>query len=223
MDGELKKLLIESYKKIDYADKVGEFSVMFNPTSYGQKYDVEYEDASGKGSSGSSQKFSRIKPKEYTFDFIIDGTGVSAEQKEVDQVIKDFLKVTTEILSDTHRPPYLKVSWGSLISDCILKSANITYTLFKPDGYPLRAKINATFSENIDDKKRTAQEGKNSPDLTHLRQVQEGDTLPLMSYRIYGDPSYYLKVARFNNLKNFRDLEIGRSIYFPPLKQQKTS
>jgi hypothetical protein len=221
--GELKKLIIESYKKIDYADKVDEFIVMFNPTSYGQKYEVEYEQASGKGSSGSAQKFSRIKPREYTFDFIVDGTGVSSEKKEVDTVVKAFIKATTETLSDTHRPPYLKLSWGSLISDCILKSANITYTLFKPDGYPLRAKISATFAENIDDKKRTAQQGHNSPDLTHHRQVQEGDTLPLMAYRIYGDPSYYLQIARFNNLDQFRALEVGRSIYFPPLKQQKTS
>ena len=123
---------------------------------------------------------------------------------------------------EIHRPRYLKLSWGSLISKCVLKSAEITYNLFKPDGTPLRAKIACNFSENIEDKKRTAQEGKNSPDLTHQRQVQEGDTLPLMTYRIYGDPSYYLKVARFNNLTNFRQLEVGRTLYFPPLKQQKT-
>ena len=225
MEGELKKLKIESYKKIDYgeSDKLGEFSAMFNPTSYSQKYEVEYEDASGKGTSGSTQKFARIKPQEYTFEFMIDGTGVSAEKKNVSKVIKDFLGLTAEIQSETHRPPYLKISWGSLISECILKSADITYNLFKPDGYPLRAKINATFSENIEDKKRTAKEGKKSPDVTHQRTVQEGDTLPLMTYRIYGDPSYYLQVARFNQLTNFRKLEVGSIINFPPLKQQKTS
>jgi len=223
MEGELKKLTIESFKKIDYADKLDEFAVMFNPTSYGQKYEVEYEDASGKGTSGSEQKFSRIKPQDYTFEFIIDGTGVSAGKEEVDEVIKHFLKVTAEVVSDTHRPPYLKLRWGQLIVDCILKSTDITYTLFKPDGYPLRAKINATFSEIIEDQKRTAQEGFNSPNLTHYRQVQEGDTLPLMTYRIYGDASYYLEVARFNRLTDFRNLQVGTTVMFPPLKQQKPS
>lgn len=225
MDGELKKLKLEAYKKIDYSEseKMGEFAVMFNPTTYSQKYEVEYEDASGKGTSGSTQKFARIKPQEYTFDFIIDGTGVSAEEKDVSKVIEDFLGLTAEILSDTHRPPYLKIAWGNLIVECILKSANITYTLFKPDGFPLRAKINATFAENIDDTKRTAQEGKTSPDVTHQRLVQEGDTLPLMTYRIYGDGSYYLQVARFNQLTDFRNLEVGSIVKFPPLKQQKTS
>jgi len=140
----------------------------------------------------------------------------------VSKVIKEFLSLTAEILSDTHRPPYLKLSWGSLICECILKSANITYTLFKPDGYPLRAKINATFAENIEDKKRTAKEGKESPDVTHQRTVQDGDTLPLMAYRIYGDASYYLKVARFNGLTNFRKLDVGSIIHFPPVRQQKT-
>lgn len=225
MDGELKKLRIEAYKDIGYADadKMGEFAVMFNPTSYSQKYEVEYDDASGRGTSGSTQKFARIKPKEYTFEFMIDGTGVSAEKKEVSDVIKEFLRLTAEILSDTHRPPYLKIAWGSLIAECILKSADITYTLFKPDGYPLRAKINATFAENIEDTKRTAQEGKQSPDVTHQRQVQEGDTLPLMTHRIYGNSAHYLAVARFNELTNFRKLVVGSMIKFPPLRQQKSS
>ena len=102
-----------------------------------------------------------------------------------------------------------------------MKSADITYTLFKSDGYPLRAKVKATFSENIEDTLRTAKEGKKSPDFTHQRIVKDGDTLPLMTYRIYGDDSYYLEVARINGLTNFRKLETGTIIQFPPLKQEK--
>lgn len=223
MTGELKKLKIEAYKTIGYqiSEFLGEFSVMFNPTSYAQKYETEYEAAEGKGATGSTQKFVRIKPQDYVFEFIIDGTGVSSEKKEVSKVIEEFLKLTAETVPDTHRPPFLKISWGNLICDCILKSANVTYTLFKPDGNPLRAKVNATFAECIEDKKRVRKDGHKSPDVTHQRQVQEGDTLTLMAYRIYGDPSYYLKVARFNQLRNFRKLQVGSMIRFPPLKQQK--
>ncbi len=113
------------------------------------------------------------------------------------------------------------LDWGSLISKCVLKSANITYNLFDPDGYPLRAKVTAVFAEDIEDALRAKKEGKSSPDLTHYRVVKEGDNLPLMSYRIYGDSSYYLKVARFNKIHNFRKLITGTKIAFPPLKQQK--
>jgi nucleoid-associated protein YgaU len=224
MSGELKKLTIEAYKTIKYAqaDRLGEFSVMFNPTSYGLKYEAEYEAAEGKGATGSTQKFVRIKPQDYTFEFVVDGTGASSEKKEVSDVIEEFLRLTAETVSETHRPPFLKVSWGDLVCACILKSANITYALFNADGSPLRAKVDVTFSECIEDKKRIRKEGYGSPDVTHQRVVQEGDTLPLLTYRMYGDPSYYIKVARFNGLTDFRDLEVGSTLRFPPLKQQKT-
>jgi len=113
---------------------------------------------------------------------------------------------------------YLKISWGKLISKCVLKNAEISYSLFNSDGSPLRAKVKATFSENVEDTLRVAEERNNSPDLTHYRTVTQGDNLPLMSNRIYGDASYYIQVARFNNLSNFRKLEVGQRLLFPPIK-----
>jgi len=223
MEGELKKLKIEAYKKIDYTEKVGEFKLMFNPSTYSRKYEIKYDSASGKGTSGSTQKFELIPPQEYNFDFIIDGTGISSNQRDVTETIDAFLELTARINSDTHRPNYLKISWGSLIFECILKSAEIHYNLFKPDGYPLRATLKAVFAQNIDDKKRVAEEGKSSPDLTHHRNVKQEDTLPLMAYRIYGDFSYYLEVAKINGLTNFRKLTVGDTIRFPPLKQRQNS
>jgi nucleoid-associated protein YgaU len=93
--------------------------------------------------------------------------------------------------------------------------------LFSPDGQPLRAKISASFNGFIEDTLRAAQEDSSSPDLTHLRIVQDGDTLPLMTYRIYGDSKYYYQVAEFNGLSNLKKLETGQKIYFPPLITEK--
>jgi nucleoid-associated protein YgaU len=67
-----------------------------------------------------------------------------------------------------------------------------------------------------------AEEGKNSPDLTHYRQVKQGDTLPLMVFNIYKDPKYYLEIARVNGLTNFRKLLTGQNIIFPPLEKSNT-
>ncbi|MDQ6969597.1 MAG: hypothetical protein Q9M16_03710 [Mariprofundus sp.] len=210
---------IEAFKEIEYKTSIDTFVVMFNPANYNQKYEVEYEEAQGQGTTGSTQKFKAIKPQEYSFDFVFDGTGVSGEKKEVADDVERFMQVTGKINSDIHRPLFLKISWGALLTHCVLKSADISYDLFKPDGSPLRAKIKATFAVNIDDTLRAAEDGLNSPDLTHYRMVKAGDTLPLMTYRIYGDSSYYLDVAAANALTDFRNLTVGSSIFFPPLKQ----
>ena len=235
-EGELKKLKIEAYSsiKFDAGDKVDDFFVMFNPPTLSQIYEIEYNEDQAQGTSGSSQRFGKIKPQEYTFEFLIDGTGTApppvgagsdasdpsavGEPVDVSAEVARFLELTYEFNGELHRPYYLKLHWGQFVLYCIMKKATVTYTLFKPNGFPLRAKINAVFSQISDDELRVAREGRNSPDMTHYRQVHDGDQLPLMCFRIYGDMRHYLDVARYNRLVNFRALATGSWIAFPPLK-----
>lgn len=218
MSGELKKMQIEAYTEADYSGSPADsFTVMFNPNTYAQKHEIEYEDRQGAGDTGSPQVFKTIKPQEYSFEFLFDGTGTAVEPVDVHETVERFLTVTGYD-GGIHRPKYLKLIWGSLISKCILKSAETTYTLFKADGYPLRAKVKASFAENIEDTLRVAEERKSSPDLTHVRVVREGEHLSLLCQRMYGTPGYYMQVAAFNGLTNFRKLETGQRLQFPPVK-----
>ena len=222
MNGKLEKMKIEAYKNADYDfsdSPAATFIVMFNPNTYSQKYQVEYKDRQGQGDTGSPQIFGKVKPQEYTFEFLFDGTGTVMDKIDVNQTIQEFLEVTGKHDGDIHRPLYLKLSWGALLSRCVLKEAEITYTLFKPDGFPLRAKVKATFSENVEDTLRVSEERKNSPDLTHVYTVNKGEHLSLLSQRFYGKPSYYLQIAAFNDLKHYRDLQPGQVILFPPIKE----
>ena len=63
----------------------------------------------------------------------------------------------------------------------------------------------------------TAQD--HSADLTHVRLVKAGDTLPRLCDEIYGEPRMYLEVARANDLDHFRALQPGMRIAFPPLEK----
>jgi hypothetical protein len=40
----------------------------------------------------------------------------------------------------------------------------------------------------------------------------------LLCNRIYGDPAYFVDVARYNGLDAFRRLEPGARLQFPPLE-----
>ncbi len=216
--GELKKLTVEAYRDIERQDKIDEFVAMFNPASFNEKFEIQYEANQGRGTSGSPQRYDQIRPQEYRFELLFDGTGTAAEKKDVADEINRFLRLAAEHNGEIHRPNYLKLVWGGLRFNCVLKSAEISYTMFRPEGRPLRAKVTVVFLRDIDDQRRTAYEDNTSPDLTHYRVVQDGDTLPLMCYRIYGDPSYYPEVARMNQLTDFRNLAVGSSLLFPPVK-----
>lgn len=213
-------MIIEAYQQADTSRQiipVDSFTVMFNPNTYTQSYGVEYHDRQGEGDTGSHQIFNKIKPRDYKFDFVIDGTGVASKRVDVQRLVDNFFTVVGYD-GEIHRPKYLKLIWGALVARCILKTAETTYTLFKPDGYPLRAKIKAHFSEYIDDAKRVKQQRNSSPDLTHVRVVREGERLSLLCQQIYGTSEYYLQVAAYNELNNFRKLVVGQTILFPPVK-----
>ena len=151
-----------------------------------------------------------------------DGTGVVPLPKgisNVDGYIQKIKDLTYSFKGTEHRPSFLKIVWGSLSVICVCKALDITYNLFNPDGSALRATIELTLSETIDFKTKAKEAQKSSPDLTHIRTVKAGDTLPLMTYRIYGDSSYYLEVARANNLGSVSAIKPGDQIYFPPIKK----
>ncbi len=225
--GSLEKMTIQAFSKSDFSSKVGEFQVHINPASYKHDYKICYSDAQGQGSNGTSPKFNRISQDKVSFDIVFDGTGVIptalpgilpySEDGIADQIAA-FKGLVFNYNGNIHSPNYLKISWGSLLFRCRLTSLGIKYTLFKPDGTPLRATVSVALQGYNDEVELALKANRSSPDLTHQIKVHTGDTLPLLCYRIYGDSSYYLAVARVNGLTDVRHLTPGTQLLFPPLR-----
>lgn len=226
--GEIEKLTIEPYTNTECtsAGTPQPFKVMFNPNTFAIKNEVEYKPDKAHGTSVGSPKFGQIKPRDYTIEFILDGTGAAADAPAdgVAGRIKHLMEVTMDFVGDTHRPHFLKLVWGEHINlKVVAKSVDVTYSLFSPNGDPIRAKVNAVFTDNIEDSLRVRQENSSSPDLTHIREVRNESKLPLMVFKEYKDHTYYLTVARANKLNNFRNLTAGSKIKLPPVKVNDTA
>lgn len=229
----LEKLKIKAYENRRRAGLAAKtFQVMFNPTSYSFKHESQFSERQALNVQGRQQTFIFNKSKELSMDLIIDGTHTAAQglltggvkgffalsTKGVRDQVETFLETCWKVQGDTHKPNYLKIQWGSKEAfKCLLKAAEINYTLFDKGGNPLRAEIKAEFIDDTSDTERTIRAGLNSPDLTHIRVVKSGDTLPQMSLKIYGDANMYIQVAKANKLDDFRNLEPGQEIYFPPI------
>ena len=216
--GKLTKLKIEAYEDDKYQKATGKvFTTAINPSKLQEKFSIDYSKKQGKGVSSEPLKFSKIKSPEFKLDLLFDGTGVLADKRSVDDQIKGFKEVVLKLDGKIHQPYYVKIIWGSFLFTGRLTDLDLEYTLFNPDGKPLRAKGKCVFREGINKEVRAAKEKKSSPDLTHERLVKSGDTLVKMCYDIYGDSRHYLEVARVNGLINFRTLEVGTTLYFPPI------
>ncbi len=220
------KLLFQAYKDSAFrqADKALKFSVQFNPGEYGLAFELVYNNKKPQNGTDAEQHFSHAKPSDLKLSFMLDGTGAGGREHEdvdVSQRVKEFMQVVYQYQGDKHRPRYLMVSWGRLVFKGALKTININYTLFDPDGFPLRAKIDTVLVSALSFERQVAENSPESPDMTHLRTVYDGDSLPLMTHNIYEDQSLYVQVARRNGLVNFRRLQTGQQIIFPPVKEKE--
>lgn len=229
-NGKLEKMLILAFETSEDAENGGKpeakasVEAFINPETYTLEYKVKTAEGQGQGTSGAQAKFEYTMPEELTFEFLFDNTGIIDGKPKKDGVfdaVNDFRRVLIEYQGTSHEPYHLKLVWGNLIFKGRAIELSITYKLFNPDGQPIRAVAKAKFKGSIEEKKRAAKEDKTSPDLTHHYRVKAGDNLPLLCYRIYGDPQYYLKVAEANGLSNFRILDPGTNLMFPPIEQTK--
>lgn len=238
MTGEVTKVVILGFQDKGYTKKIGEFTLPINPEQFSQAFKVEYDLQQAAGSKGNDPKFKFTSPEELKLDFTFDGTGVipvsnqttqrnqpRSFYKDVVGQVQALLKLVYTMEGKTHKPNFLRILWGNFpFGDsngfaCVLKDLQINYTLFAPDGKPLRAKISATFVNFIEQVRRVREENKKSPDVTHIRKVLGGDRLPLLTHDIYGDPTYYLQVAKVNGLVNFRRLATNTDLRFPPVEK----
>ncbi|WP_114750565.1 CIS tube protein [Pleomorphovibrio marinus] len=226
--GKLEKLRLVAYSDPQFNNKVGdgEFLSLINPEKYTFQYKIDQNEDQAAGTSAAPTRFNKKKPEELSLDFVFDKTGVVPDSgRSEDGVIDDldrFKKVILDYNGEQHKPNYVMIAWGSLLFKGTLSEMSVEFKLFQSDGTPLRAVAKAKFKGFVEDELRAAKENNSSPDLTHYRVVRAGETLPLMSYHIYGDSKYYIEVARANGIVNFRDIIPGQEIYFPPLKKNQT-
>ncbi len=216
--GELTKMKIVAYKDPDFSSQLGEYDLLVNPENYKFKNEQQYAVTDTvNGSSAQTVKYKGGAAGLFELALFFDGTGVITDEK-VDDQIKKAKDLIYTYNGDIHEPNYLKVYWGTQsLFQGRLKSWNVNYTMLDMDGTPLRAEATIVIIASVSAKKKALEEKKNSADLTHIRTVLDGDNLPLMCYRIYGDSSYYIKVAQHNELTHFRDLKPGDKIIFPPV------
>lgn len=121
----------------------------------------------------------------------------------------------TQINRELHRPPHCQVWWGRvLLITGPLTSLTQKYTRFMPDGTPVRATLNCTFTVS------SAVGGRElrSADVTKTHTVKLGDTLQLIAHQYYEDATRWREIALANSIDDPRRIAPGSILTIPKLK-----
>ena len=227
MSGSLDKLQIEAFLDPQYSKKwvnsINPLSVAINPASYSQGLSALFAEDKAARDKAKAKIFNRPGDVTLRLELILDGTGAvpNASTDSVEKQIRDLRLLAVQVNPDTDSPHYLRLVWGSLLFKGRIQTLEISCTLFNPDGTPLRAKVSANFVGVNDDAERTVSEAGAARTGTSAVEVLDGDTLPKLCERLYGDSKYYLEVAKMNDLDSF-NLEPGSTLTFPQLAQLKS-
>ncbi len=156
----LMKMTILAFKSFDKpADllKPRLFMAMYNPAAYKVEYQINKDSKEPAGADTAPTPPTSISPRKMTFDFVFDGTGANGQQRVVLLETKNFENVVMpekkDLLSsvlpanENLKLPKLLLLYGTFMFSCEIESFSVNYTLFDTFGIPLRATINATFSE----------------------------------------------------------------------------
>jgi hypothetical protein len=195
------------------------FVAMINPDGYTITSNIKYTSTKIPGQPGQSQRFQAREPDKITIKpFILDGTGaIDGSANTVSDRIRLLQSIVEDFDGEEHECKIVMLSWGTFCYVARLDKLEIEYTMFDPQGVPLRAKVTMDFTTYQTFDEILADAGLSSPDLTHVVEVKAGDKLPLLCNRIYKSADHLESVARFNGLTSLRDVRPGTQLLFPPL------
>lgn len=191
-----------------------EIPVLFNPNEYTLDKQVNYSDEELPGRETPVTQFVRGEAETLSMDLFLDTSEEGSDVRDHTDRIHELLEVDEEL----HAPPVCRFVWGTLSFTCVVQNASMSYTMFLPDGVPVRARVDVTFREYRSLGEEMSATPRQSADRTKVWTVTEGDTLPAIAAEEYGDPRKWRPIAEANGLVTPRTLEPGRELVVPPLE-----
>lgn len=219
----MQTIKISAYTDKDFSQQHGSaLELPMEPEQISFGNSIHYRDDIQLGSTGGDIRFEKYGPATLSLKFTIDCTGVVEGTLPGDSVydkVNDLADLLYVNNSDGHSPSYVVVTYGELLFKGRLEKMDTKYQLFSSGGVPLRATVSLVFKRFMTGKEERKKFSKQSPDMSRLVTVKEGETLPYLCHRLYGDSLLVREVARFNELDSFRNIPAGTQLLFPPLKK----
>jgi nucleoid-associated protein YgaU len=218
----------------------GLIEVPYNPTEYGMSKGAQFTDISIPGLDAPVLQFVRGEAETMSLELFFDsteqrgtGTAVPALAADADpMMLADRLYRLVRIRGDLHTPPLVRITWGNHFPgptlgedlrpvpsfDCVVVSVERRFTLFNPDGVPLRATMSMELREYRTMEEQLRELNLQSADHTRVHIVARGENLPLIAWDAYGDASRWTLIAAHNDLPQVRILAPGTVLQLPPVE-----
>lgn len=199
-------------------------AVMFNPEEYSLSRENNFAQMAVPGLSAPIIQFSHGNQQSLEMELLIDTVEAHREgSRQIagsgEDVRKHVRKITDlmNIQPATHAPPVLLFTWGSLSFACVLSRATQKFIMFLPDGTPVRARVQVTFSQYNNAELEAKEIKRETADYSKFHVVRPGEKISSIAATAYGDARLWRAIALRNGVADPRALEPGLRLVIPRL------
>lgn len=186
----------------------------FNPADYKLSKGNTFAEIPIPGLDAPPLQYVRGGSETLTIEALVD---TSDTLEDVRTAYVDRLRALMAPDSREHAPPIVRFVWGRPIFTGVLEKLDITYQLFRPDGVPLRAKLDLGLKEYRQAAVQAMESPQSSPTVEKSYTVRRGDTLSSIAAAVYRRPDAWRELARANGITDPRELRPGRVLTVPRL------
>jgi nucleoid-associated protein YgaU len=197
----------------------GQITFQFNPKEYTVKKSAKWERKAAKGSKAAVMpEFMGPEPRALDLEMFLDKSESPKGDlvKDVEALFK-CLRPTEKSQATKHpSPPWVIFGWGAQISIvAIVKSVSAKFTMFRPDGKPIRAVCTVSLEEVPTDPppKQNPTSGGLAAIRTH--RMVAGDSLTSVAYAEYDDAGLWRALADVNGIDDPFRVAAGTSLRIP--------
>ncbi len=202
---------------------------MFNPKDYSFSKQNSWTSKPTKGTNLAQYEFGSGQPTSLQMQLFFDTYAEAKDvRKECTAAIWDMMKVDPALKATIGtsgkpsknkkgRPPVVMFQWGNTWTfKAVITSIKEHFTLFLPDGTPVRSTLDVTFQQIQDkDVHPTTNPTSGGVGGERVWEVRAGDTLAWIAYKEYDDPNLWRLIADANKLTNVRRLTPGMILEIP--------
>jgi nucleoid-associated protein YgaU len=208
--------------------------VLFNPTELHFAKGAQLAEIGIPGIDAPILQFIRGQSEKLTVELFFDSTesGMDAGAISVTTLTDKFYGLV-KMQSKSHAPPICEFQWNPNFPGVhlpaahgmqqrhsfkgLVQSVSQKFTLFSPQGTPLRATLTLTLLEYRPLEEQLLQLNLQSPDHTRVHAVQRGDTLSGIAARQYQSAAQWRRIATRNQITDPRRLEPGLLLEIEPI------
>ena len=196
----------------------GTIQFQFNPKEVTIQKSAKWErKPAKKAKSAGPPEFSGAEPCKLTVEMFFDASGNhdGSVVAAVEQLFSCCVPTEESRGKEKPTPPLVVLQWGKIASfPAFVTSVSAKYTLFSPDGVPIRALCSVAMEEMPNEPwRQNPTSGGQSVRRSH--RMIDGDTLASVAYTEYGDPAMWRAIAKYNAVDDPMRLPIGTVMVLP--------